>query len=163
MEQAAEVMQINMRPALTPFWGHATLFRKTTHMNRGSHMKKRSMPACVAGVILLAATLAVGCKAKPSAAGGYSAAVTTRAEVVVAAAFAIKAEEKALREKMDTHAATLELIKIVSAQEQVVAGKNYRLKLAVKFNGAEKEAEAVVWWQAWRSPEPYQLTSWEWK
>jgi hypothetical protein len=26
-------------------------------------------------------------------------------------------------------------------------------------NGTEKEAEAVVWWQAWNKQEPYKLTS----
>ena len=57
----------------------------------------------------------------------------------------------------------LELVRILSAQEQVVAGMNYRLKLRVKLNGAEKDAEAVVWWQAWREPEPYRLTSWRWE
>jgi hypothetical protein len=40
---------------------------------------------------------------------------------------------------------------------------NYRLRLKVKVNGREKEGEAVVWWQAWRTPQPYQLTSWQWK
>jgi hypothetical protein len=33
----------------------------------------------------------------------------------------------------------------------------------VKLDDTEKEAEAVVWWQAWRKPDPYQLTSWIWK
>jgi hypothetical protein len=40
---------------------------------------------------------------------------------------------------------------------------NYRLRIKVKLDGREKDAEAVVWWQAWKRPEPYQLTSWIWK
>jgi hypothetical protein len=30
------------------------------------------------------------------------------------------------------------------------------------LDGREKQAEAIVWWQAWRNPDPYQLTSWKW-
>jgi hypothetical protein len=33
----------------------------------------------------------------------------------------------------------------------------------VKHDGVEKTADAVVWWQAWRKPDPYQLTSWTWR
>lgn len=57
----------------------------------------------------------------------------------------------------------LELVKILGAEEQVVAGMNYRLTLKVTVNGTEKQAEAVVWWQAWRKPAPYELTSWKWE
>jgi len=39
---------------------------------------------------------------------------------------------------------------------------NYRLTLRVTIDAHEKEAEAVVWWQAWRKPDPYQLKSWMW-
>jgi hypothetical protein len=56
----------------------------------------------------------------------------------------------------------LELVRILSAERQNVAGKNYKLKLRVKLNGEVKEAEAVVWWQSWRKPEPYYLSVWRW-
>lgn len=88
--------------------------------------------------------------------GGYAAAAVTDQQVIRAASFAIKAQEK-------VSGKTLELIKILEAKSQVVAGMNYRLKLKVRMNGKVRTAEAIVWWQAWRKPEPYQLTSWKWK
>ena len=84
-------------------------------------------------------------------------------EVVAAAAFAIKAQQNAMLEKKDLESPKLKLVTILQAEQQVVAGTNYRLKLKVKLNGKEKSAEAIVWWQAWRKPDPYQLTSWTWK
>jgi hypothetical protein len=54
-------------------------------------------------------------------------------------------------------------VRIVAAEHQVVAGMNYRLQLRVTLDSEEKTAEALVWWQVWRKPEPYQLTSWTWK
>ncbi|MFH2012648.1 MAG: cystatin domain-containing protein [Pseudomonadota bacterium] len=126
-------------------------------------MKKKVIQAYVAGFILLTTTIVIGCMAQHPMPGGYSATEVTNTDVVAAATFAINAEEKAMREEKNTQTVKLELIKILSAQKQVVAGMNYRLKLKVKLNGEEKKAEAVVWWQAWRAPDPYQLTSWNWK
>lgn len=57
----------------------------------------------------------------------------------------------------------LELVQIVGAERQVVAGMNYRLTLKVLLNGEARLAEAVVWRQAWRKPRPDQLTSWIWR
>lgn len=95
--------------------------------------------------------------------GGYSAASVTDKEVIAAADFAIKAEEKALQELKDSEPAKLELVKIVSARQQVLAGTNYRLKLKVKLDGKEKVAEVVVWHEVRRNPDPYKLRSWTWK
>ena len=63
----------------------------------------------------------------------------------------------------DGKPAKLKLVKILNAEQQVVAGMNYRLKLSVQQGDEVKTAEALVWWQAWRKPDPYQLTSWTWK
>lgn len=87
----------------------------------------------------------------------------TNKEVVAAAAFAIKAQQDAIQKNTDKEPPKLELVTILQAEEQVVAGMNYRLKFSVKLNGKEKTAEAIVWWQAWRKPDPYQLSSWTWK
>jgi hypothetical protein len=95
-------------------------------------------------------------------AGGYSPVSVADKEVVVAAGFAVAAQEKAMQEE-NPAPARLELVKILSAQRQVVAGMNFRLRLKVKLNSEEKEAVAVVWWQAWRKPDPYRLTSWKWE
>ncbi len=126
-------------------------------------MKKSCVLAC-AGTFLLSSImmgLTTGCqKTKP---GGYAPAAVTQQEVLAAATFAIQAQEKAMRAKGETAHAKLELIKVVQAQQQVVAGMNYRLTLKVKVDGSEREAEAVVWWQAWRTEAPYELTSWRWR
>jgi hypothetical protein len=94
--------------------------------------------------------------------GGYAKASVTKKEVQDAAAYAIKAQAKMMQSQKDGRQSSLELLKILSAEEQVVAGMNYRIKLQVKVNGKNKKADVVVWWQAWRKPEPYQLTSWKW-
>jgi len=93
--------------------------------------------------------------------GGYSVVLVSNAGVVAAAEFAITAKERAMQ--ADDASASLALVSIVSAQQQVVAGLNYRLTLKVKVNGEEREAEVIVWWQSWNEEEPYKLTSWEWK
>ncbi len=90
--------------------------------------------------------------------GGYATASVTNVDVMRAASFAIKAQQQVGEET-----GRLELIEILRAESQVVAGMDYRLKLKVRVGGDERTAEAVVWWQVWRKPEPYQLTSWSWK
>ena len=104
--------------------------------------------------------------------GGFTPASATERGVNAAATFAIQAHQKALREKPASQAGSgsqtppaprLELVRILGAEQQVVSGLNYRLQLRVTLDGEEKTAEALVWWQAWRKPEPYQLTSWTWK
>ena len=82
-------------------------------------------------------------------------------QVMSAARFAVEAQHKAL--SADGENAALELVSVLAAEQQVVSGINYRLELRMKHNGAEKTAAAVVWWQAWRKPDPYQLTSWDWR
>jgi len=89
--------------------------------------------------------------------GGYSEASVTNTEVVAAAQFAVKALAA-----MPERKPVITLVEILSASQQVVAGMNYRLRLKLKVDGKDREAEVVVWWQAWRNPEPYQLTSWVW-
>jgi len=101
--------------------------------------------------------------AQHSIPGGYASTSVTNKEVIAAAAFAIKAQEKKMPQKNDGKTTKIELVKIWGAEQQVVAGMNYRLQLKVKVDGDEKTAEAVVWWQAWRKSAPYQLTTWNWK
>ena len=124
-------------------------------------MKKCCLPIFVMGSIVFIALCACERLAEKPIPGGYYAVSVTNAEVVAAADFAIKAEETTMQG--NNPSATLTLVKILSAQQQVVAGMNYRLHLQVKVNGTEKKAEAVVWWQAWNKQEPYKLTSWNWK
>ena len=121
-------------------------------------MKIKYFPTCIAVFVLFTIAMPWTGLTQQSMTGGYAAASVTDKEVVAAAAFAIKAQEKA---GGDT--ARLELVEIQGAESQVVAGINYRLQLKVKLNSEERAAEAIVWRQAWRKPEPYQLTSWNWK
>ena len=93
--------------------------------------------------------------------GVFMAVPVSQPEVTQAAAFAVEAERQAL--KAAGQPAQLELLSVLSAEQQVVAGVNYRLSLKVKRNGQEQLADAVVWWQAWRQPDPYRLTSWAWR
>jgi hypothetical protein len=92
--------------------------------------------------------------------GGYFEASVTNARVVEAANFAIKAEQNAMQERKDAQPASLVLVEILGAQQQVVAGTNFRLKLTVRVNEAERVAEVVVYRKL--SGE-YKLTSWTWK
>lgn len=123
-------------------------------------MTKRSVLMPLAGLFLVTAGWAFAGAPKL---GGDTPAQVTSKEVVAAATFAVTAQEEAMQEKDDPNPPKLKLVKILSAQQQVVAGKNFRLKLQVTLNGESREASAVVWWQAWREPGPYQLTSWEWE
>ena len=96
------------------------------------------------------------------AAGGYSPVPVSNKDVIAAAEFAVTAQEKAMNGLKDSTPSKLTLVELLSAQQQVVAGMNFRMKLKVKVGGVEKQAEAVVWWQAWRKQDPYRLTRWTW-
>lgn len=93
--------------------------------------------------------------------GAYAAAQVTDPSVRAAARFALDAKNHALQTTGEF--GPLELVSILGAEQQVVAGVNYRLRLRVRRNGEEQEAEALVWWQAWQIPDPYRLTSWQWQ
>ena len=126
---------------------------------------RMKMIPCLAALFLATASFTQFSSAQNPKAGGYATTEVTSKEVVAAAAFALKAQQNTEPGKKDanTPKPKLELVKIVQAEQQVVAGVNYRMKLKVKVDGKEKTADVVIWWQAWRKPEPYQLTSWTWQ
>ncbi len=93
--------------------------------------------------------------------GGYGQTSVANKTVRAAAAFAIKAQAKAMRAQKGVRTTRLKLIKILAVETQVVAGVNYRLKLEVKVNGKVKQADAVVF-RGLKKPYPFELTSWEW-
>ena len=126
-------------------------------------MKRKYVPPCIAAFHLFTAACPIAGQAQESRTGGYATASVTNKMEVAAASFAIKAQQNAMQKKRDMESPKLELITILQAEQQVVAGMNYRLTLKVKLNGKEKRAETIVWWQAWRKPDSYQLTSWTWK
>ena len=119
--------------------------------------------ALIAACVLFATSGLLGCFAHQPMAGGYSVLAVTNKEVIDAAVFAVSIQQRVMQHQLGEPPAKLELTAIIGAEQQVVAGKNYRLRLKVKVNDVEKDAEAVVWWQPWRKSEPYQLTSWNWK
>jgi hypothetical protein len=127
------------------------------------NMKTNYLPTCLAAWLLFTVAVPFAGRAQSSLPGGYSSAAVTNQEVTAAAAFAIQAQQAAMQEKKDAKPARLELVAIQQAEQQVVAGMNYRLRLKVKVNGQAQTAEAIVWWQAWRKPDPYRLTSWTWQ
>jgi len=126
-------------------------------------MRRGMLVICMFTVALLIASCADKKGSEEPVVGGWSSAAVTDANVVEAANVAVKAEAEALREAAGGEQVSLDLVAIREASAQVVAGMNYRLKLTVRLDGEEKKAEAVVWWQAWREPDPYQLTQWIWE
>lgn len=85
--------------------------------------------------------------------GAYRDVPATNKEVVAAAEFAVKAQR--LKEK-----GKLDLAAVVKAEQQVVAGINYRLKLLVAVDGGNRDAEVVVWSKLDKT---HQLTNWTWQ
>jgi hypothetical protein len=105
--------------------------------------------------VVLATVATRPAMAQPGAPAG---AAVKDPQVVKAAQFAIAAQQQAMQG--DRQAAKLTLVKIVSAQKQVVSGMSYQLTLQVKLGTKVKTAEAKVWEQAWEKP-PYKLVSWK--
>lgn len=131
-------------------------------------MKKRFLSARILSGLLFVTGCASECLAQrpgvvptPSRlAGGWAAVAVTNHEVVAAASFALSTEERALqRTGFLRLPAQATLVKIVNAQEQVVAGLNVRLCMQVHVNGTTKEAAAVVFCALSGKCE---LTSWNW-
>lgn len=94
--------------------------------------------------------------------GSFSDVPVTEKAVIDAAEFAVEAKAMKMAGETTSAQTKMELLEILNAQQQVVSGMKYRLKVAVSLDGKEIMAEAVVWWQAWREPNPYILTSWSW-
>jgi len=92
------------------------------------------------------------------ATGAFESVPVTNEAVVAAAAFAVRARaEQSVR---DGRAEAIMLNRIRQAEQQVVAGMNYRLLLDVAVEGRMRAAEAIVWSQPWNQESPYRLTAW---
>jgi hypothetical protein len=114
-------------------------------------------------ITLTAALISVSCEAAESKPGGYAPTPVASKDVMAAATFSVETQQKVIREQPHEASAKLDLISVEAAEQQVVSGINYRLKLKVKHNDKDRMAEAIVWSQAWRKPHPYRLTSWRWE
>jgi len=119
-------------------------------------MIRRTVLLCLLGLMLTIHAVA-------AMQGGYTPASIIDKEIIAAAEFAVRAQEEAIQKQKSPDLTTLKLVKILSAHQQIVAGINYLLTLKLTLNGESRQAETVVWWQAWRKPNPYELTSWKWK
>ena len=117
-------------------------------------MRKTLTAALAAAVlgIVFASREAAAVRQELPVAGGYSRAAADDPEVLEAARFAV---EQAGRRQ----GRRLSLVAVRSAERQVVAGLNYRLRLGVRDRGEEREASAVVYRNL---KNVYSLTSWEW-
>lgn len=125
--------------------------------------KEHTMPllrliSCLLALLLTGAALPAladspgANKAQPIT-GGWSLTRPDERQVQEAAASAV-AQQSA------TAAIPLRLLAIESAEQQIVAGTNYRLGLRVSEKGRERSALAIVWS---RLDGSQQLTSWTWK
>jgi hypothetical protein len=84
-------------------------------------------------------------------AGGFRELQITDKEVIASADFAIEAHGK--KEKVS-------LVKILKAEVQVVAGRNFRISMDVRVDGGIRNAQVTVWAKLDKTRE---LTRWEWK
>ena len=99
--------------------------------------------------VLAVATILLTTSAWSQIPGGYSPAAVNDPDVQAAAKFAVKFR--------DPH---LKLLGIEKAQQQVVAGQNFRLTLKVDEDGIVRVADAVVYR---RLDGKHELTSWQWQ
>ena len=103
-------------------------------------MRRTLIAACV----LFATSHVIACFAEEPKPSGYSAIAVTNKEVIDAAAFAVKIQQKVMQHQQGEPQAKLKLTAIEGAEQQVVAGMNYRLRLKVKVDGVEKDG-AIFW------------------
>jgi hypothetical protein len=116
-------------------------------------MKKSLQIMLMAVAFMLASGISNEVSAQQEApiVGGYGEASTTDRQVISAAKFAVRREQR-------KKGVRLSLVSIERAETQVVAGRNYRLCLRVKSKGQTKDVTAVVY----QNLKPkYSLTSWE--
>ncbi|MBI3878097.1 MAG: hypothetical protein HY300_19410, partial [Verrucomicrobia bacterium] len=109
-------------------------------------MNSKLLPSVFAAALFLSVGIA---RVSAQVLGGYSPAPVNDPEVQAAAKFATSARD-----------AKLKLLGVERAQQQVVAGQNFRLTLKVDEEGAGRVAEAVVWRKL---DGKHELTSWQWQ
>ena len=90
--------------------------------------------------------------AAPRLTGAFSPADPFAAEVQEAARFAVQAQA------VNTHSRLI-YKDVLTAQTQVVAGRNFLMTVAVTEDGQPRQAQVKVWRQLNNS---YSLTQWDW-
>jgi hypothetical protein len=116
-------------------------------------MKKSLLKTLIAASLVYVFTNAgaVSARQTPPVAGGYSEVGANDPGVLRAARFATREEGRRLGRAVS-------LVAVRRAEQQVVAGLNYRLRLSVQIGGRAREADAVVYQNLKGA---YSLTSWE--
>lgn len=113
-------------------------------------------PAATLVVCLAALATSPALVAEVRVPGGWSKASVKDPGVIAATSFAIEATNAKAADD-----SRLTLLEILSAEQQVVAGMNYRLKLKLEQGDEVKTAEATIWARVWlEKDERYQLTAW---
>lgn len=84
--------------------------------------------------------------------GGVQTAEVGEADVRAAAIYAVKARS--------LKGGKTELLGVIQAERQVVAGCKYLLVLKVKENGVMRLVTAEILSQPWQASRPFQLLSW---
>jgi ABC-type Na+ efflux pump permease subunit len=112
---------------------------------------KKSLQVLIALVALIVVLSGVHVVAAQIRTGGYKEVANDNQEVVAAADFAVN-------EQGQKQEVSITLVSIEHAEQQVVAGINYRLCLKVEIDGETQEVKAVVYRNLQKE---YSLTSWE--
>ena len=112
---------------------------------------KKSLQIVIALIALNVAFSCVNVVSAQIRTGGYKAVPTDDPEVVAAADFAVN--EQGRKQEI-----SISLVSIEHAEQQVVAGINYRLCLKVEIDGETQEIKVVVYRNLSKE---YSLTSWE--
>lgn len=112
---------------------------------------RKSLLTAVAAAALCVAFVEASARQTPPLAGGYGEAPVGERRVLEAARFAVREENRRERRRVS-------LVAVRRAEQQVVAGMNYRLRLSVRVGGRARDVTAVVY----RNLQGvYSLTSWE--
>ena len=84
--------------------------------------------------------------------GGVQTAEVGAADVRAAAIYAVQARSR--------NGGKTELLGVIQAHRQVVAGSKYLLVLKVNENGVVRRVKTEVLSQPWQATSPFQLLSW---
>ncbi|PIE58372.1 MAG: hypothetical protein CSA33_04080 [Desulfobulbus propionicus] len=104
-----------------------------------------------------------GCMRERQQVGAYTEVAPNSPKVIMAAYAAIEQQQAILSREIGKRQAQMQLLEIQQAEQQVVNGINFRLKLRVLVNKKERRVETIVWWQKWRSTRSFELVSWDFK
>lgn len=116
-----------------------------------SNKMRKILLTALAAAALCAMFVTGAAQQREPIAGGYSEVAANDPGVDRAARFAVSEEGRRLKRAVS-------LLAVRRAEQQVVAGLNYRLTLSVRYGGRTREVRALVYQNL---KDAYSLTSWE--